>query len=888
METNHCRTLGEEFQLNPDEYADIAITELRFSVRVSNRLRRDNIHTVADLLNTTTEHLMGLTGFGKNCLTEIAQTLSDLPCIISQQLSSGNLPTGSISSLIDLHKEAIVLGDFSAFEGLSLSVADQHFLNIYKEAFEVLGDELSFDCYTTPEKILPFTMMLQEFCHTVKLQNELRNIISKLPDHRQNAYAIGYINAFTLKDEMRAILKLLLKSEDASIASLAAVDETISSADYQLLSKFLSWCNFDINTEIETLFSKIYANEKLKLVVQMRAAGKTLEQIGSILNVTRERVRQLEVKAKRMFSWHQSRIRIISKISAERNGDTIITPSEIKAYCQSNFNELLFLLRSFESVNFTYDKALDVFILGDDSLSSRVQAYLETLPDIISTSQLPVILSTASEDEDIPEEMLEKAIKETYRITGEVYHRTRLSLASIYASIIGEFYPNGIHAYDDNEIARFRQLVFERYGDVKLPENNRALTARIAGICILCDRGTYRLKQKQYISRKLANRIDHYIESSEHPIFLTNTLYSVFEAELNAEGVTNKYYLQGILHELFGNKYTFSRDYISKDSEITSVYSTIVTFIEGFEHPVTRQQIQSAFPGVPEIVISFAVEDPEILNYFGSYLHASHLSVTHDEIRYLESRIEQIVSDNITHHIKDITQLIMHDKPEILTRNAALLPFSAYSLIEYFFRSKFQFSRPYVAKIGVDIDRSSDRLHDMIYSEETFTVSQISDFCKESHYQIQSMLEYLNSCNDQFLMADAETLIIITKTGITEEVVRNLEAAILPALTETMPIINLPCWQYFPAIRIPWTEWLVYSAINKWGERLSVSTSNNQLRLAIPLIAPKGQMDESQFRGMSKETLSVQPICVDNLDNIDDLIADYIDIDEEWRDEGEF
>ena len=105
-----------------------------------------------------------------------------------------------------------------------------------------------------------------------------------------------------------------------------------------------------------------------------------------------------------------------------------------------------------------YDKTLDVFILGDDSLSSRVQAYLETLSDIISTSQLPAILSAASEDEDIPEEMLERGIKETYRITGDVYHRTRLSLASIYTSIIGEFYPNGIHAYDDNEIARFRQM----------------------------------------------------------------------------------------------------------------------------------------------------------------------------------------------------------------------------------------------------------------------------------------------------------------------------------------------------------------------------------------------------------------------------------------------
>ena len=103
MEINYERTLGEEFELKPTEYADIAVKELNFSVRVSNRLQRDNIHTIADLLNTTIEHLMGLSGFGKNCLDEIAQTLSNLPNIISQQLSSKNLPTGSISPLIALH-----------------------------------------------------------------------------------------------------------------------------------------------------------------------------------------------------------------------------------------------------------------------------------------------------------------------------------------------------------------------------------------------------------------------------------------------------------------------------------------------------------------------------------------------------------------------------------------------------------------------------------------------------------------------------------------------------------------------------------------------------------------------------------------------------------------
>ena len=76
-----------------------------------------------------------------------------------------------------------------------------------------------------------------------------------------------------------------------------------------------------------------------------------------------------------------------------------------------------------------------------------------------------------------------------------------------------------------------------------LPANDRALTARVASICILCGKGVYRLK-KDYLPCQLANKIYEYIENSESTIFLTNTLFSIFEEELLAAGIDNKYFLQ--------------------------------------------------------------------------------------------------------------------------------------------------------------------------------------------------------------------------------------------------------------------------------------------------------------------------------------------------------
>ena len=165
-----------------------------------------------------------------------------------------------------------------------------------------------------------------------------------------------------------------------------------------------------------------------------------------------------------------------------------------------------------------------------------MRATIDRLPDIVNVNQLSTILDEAGEDGDIPIGILQKAFVEAYRLTGDVYHRTRLSLAKVYKTVLKKHYFDGIRAYDPDALQEFRRIVIDEFGDVGMPENDRALTARISSICILCDRGMYMPKRAKYISNGLAGRILQYIDESDQKIFLMNTLYSVFERELNEEG----------------------------------------------------------------------------------------------------------------------------------------------------------------------------------------------------------------------------------------------------------------------------------------------------------------------------------------------------------------
>lgn len=807
-------TYAEHYLIDMLEYADVSVTALPFSIRVINRFTGNGITTVAKLLEATPAQLMQLKGFGRICLVEVEKYCETL----AQNGSAPSFPSPKKQESKKKFKkfnEQIALGDFSFVEQMELSDDERVYIAELEDAYDILGAEFALECITEPEKIAPILEMLNtSFQDEIRRYLEIQNLARNIPSTRISKRALWYIKAFTIKEEEREFLNELCSSENTTIAEMVAHFEYKNDRLFRLTKQFLKWCTFDLHEEIDQLFSKLYINERSRTVIQARAAGQTLEQAGNLLGVTRERVRQIEMKVKRTFSRLHSRVRIVSKIAAERDGDTILTATEIAHYCDNDSDELLYLLQSYEGTNYTYDKQLGVFVLGDDSLHDRVDAYLETLPNVVNDEQFEKYAAAAEDEEDIPKEMFEKAFLESYRRTGAVYHRSRLSLAVIYQDIMSKYYPDGMHVYDSVELNQFCKYVVNEYGDVHIPENDRALPGRLSSICILCGRGRYRLKKEQYMPKKLVDKIYDYIKSENSPIYLTGSIFHIFEDELIAAGIDNRYYLQGVMHEIFADKLTFRRDYISTDDSVTSLYSAIVDFIKKSTYPVSKTQIQTAFPGITDIVITLSVDDPEILNYFGEYLHASRIFISDIERKYLRSVIEKILSDGAAHHVKDFYEVINGEKPEVFKRNAAMYPFSAYSILEYLFRNDFQFLGPYIANNGVEIGRPRERLHELIYSSESITIADIREFAKENRFQIQSMIEYANMCNDEYLLIDRDTLMRIENIGITAEDAEKIDRIIAQNIVKIIPIVQLDVWGSLPSLNVPWTEWLGNGEVN--------------------------------------------------------------------------
>ena len=147
--------LFEQYEIEHEKYKDVSVSILPLSVRIINRLFRNNITTLDKLLMLTTDELISLNGFGKNCFSEVktfCKSLSDeggctieTPSLFKKNTLSNkqNMPNIDI---FKKYKNDIAFGDFSSLENCELTEVEKEILHKYKDGYDLLGSDIVFDC----------------------------------------------------------------------------------------------------------------------------------------------------------------------------------------------------------------------------------------------------------------------------------------------------------------------------------------------------------------------------------------------------------------------------------------------------------------------------------------------------------------------------------------------------------------------------------------------------------------------------------------------------------------------------------------------------------------------------------------------------------------------
>lgn len=586
--------------------------------------------------------------------------------------------------------------------------------------------------------------------------------------------------------------------------------------------------------------------EKYIDIIHKRVNGATLSSAGEKYGLTRERVRQIERKYFVAFNnfYSNTRSTISGIIHAFAESKHFITVKELTEIFGEYTDIFVYYLKQVENDDMDYIPELNIFAYeGVLNWYEELVKIGNDLPESISVAQIDKITQDttamfADLDIELPYDYIKAILVADYKLNGLIYSRSRMSLTKKYDIVMRKYFPNGIYIYEKEDMRKFRECYAKIFDDVdKLPENDRALYGRICAVTILCDKGKYISTPSKLISEELLKEICDYIDSSEKEIFITNTIFSLFEDKLKAEGINNKYHVQGVLHSSLPNKYFFKRDYVSKSKDLTSLYTEITKFIRQSDKPVTKTQLREEFPGITDVVISFAMQDENIICGFSVYMSKNFITNQNENVETLRKIISEMVEDGEIHKSEDLMSILSLMHPEIIEAFKIESRYTLFSIVETLFKDDFSLSRPFFAMKGVEIGKQDERMRDYLEGKNEVDIDEFMEFVRDNSFIVWNILTQLNTFNDIYLLKNKSTLISIDSTGLNKYKAEYVEEFI-DELIQDKEVLVLQNINYslLPKINIQWNDWLVYSVINKWSNKYKVMMSSSQFRYSVPIV----------------------------------------------------
>ena len=530
----------------------------------------------------------------------------------------------------------------------------------------------------------------------------------------------------------------LIKEKEENLAFLYDYNEVIINYVKVLQQSLPAFLNEKFKLLLQRVNASNVPNSRWQKYVEillLRSQGNRLKTIGDMYGHTREAIRSIEDKYDELFaSFYNSPNGTLTRlIRSFVKNEWYMTLDDVGSIFNFYPELFYYLLKKEDCDDIEYIEELDCYYFIDNiDWYKELLSILDRIDGVLSEEQFKTTIQECAKyllsiGVQIPLEVIEKVIRLEFKQNGKFYSRNKMGLLPKYKQILAKAFPDGIYIHEKSDCAKFREEYIKTFNDNKIPENDRALYGRIIACCYLVDKGKYALKKEKYISDELANKIYNYIQNSSRNVFLTNMLFATFENELKAEGVNNKYHLQGILKELFYDRLYFSRDYISKSSEATSMYNDICNYVKQFDGPVTLEQIMNEFKNVPFNVINTGLTNENIIKLSGAYIHVDKVNMTQEDIEYFSLAIDEILLENDYSNTHILYDYIKKNNKHILNKYTIDDQFKLFSLLQFYLQDQYEFRRPYFANKGVEVGHVKERVIAYIMDSKFVTFDEIKE-----------------------------------------------------------------------------------------------------------------------------------------------------------------
>lgn len=586
-------------------------------------------------------------------------------------------------------------------------------------------------------------------------------------------------------------------------------------------------------------------NKKDNDVLLLRSEGKTLEEIGNIYSLSRERIRQIEKrklgyffadenfsKRKLVFDFIKFKSKKYNRIHVSELEDIMGDYSKFIPYFVKN------------QINYNFSEIGNVYFYDEYGILNISEIdWLEDFNNILENSDeildinefnsltLKMVGSLSKEHDSRDIEFVSQFLCSKFNKNGNYYTKSGIGIKQRYIFILNKYFKEGIRIYDSKSLDDFRIKYCHEFKDSSIfQKGDRAISVRLSDVASQVDKGTYTgPEHSPKISKINLKLIEEFIER-ESRVILTKQIFNEFSTELEKDNIKNRYLLHAELKTNFRNKYFFRRNYIAKSNDDYNMLDELEFFLSNKKGFITISELDRKFPSVDNIfVLAYLSNSDVYISAFNQrWISINDIDINSEEKLVLKTLILDSLEKNgqvTAQRIMDEAKIII---PNFFRNNSIEYQHFFFGILSKLFNESFDFNRPYITRIGDDFITREEQLSDYLKGNDFVFISDLKDYIDKNKIKINSIKSFLNSINEDFIRVDKDLLCSEDYLSLREKDIQNIENSLDIIFENKESVDNDEIFfSLFPDLIYEWNSFLLESIIIKYMKNSYYIQSNN-------------------------------------------------------------
>ena len=570
-------SIASVLEVNPEDFNCVSILEIPLSTRAGNCVRNNSVSSYSDLLKLSFSDIKQWRNCGRGTSVELLQNCAS----IAEKYEFGTTKAGQkINEIVE---------DLSAY--CSSCQNEEDLIDVLESLLSIMPADYPKRSY--------FEAYLHDHYSS---KSELKDAISGISfsETVREMRAPAFIHGFQF-----AHPALIIKGKYFDSQSLADL-ETISISDelddlfvHNWLF-FVNWANVDINLSIKTVFNRCN-DERKNRVFFASANGKTLEEIGQDIGVTRERVRQILEKRVLRIRTELAESDFFYWLYSYFDEEKTIHVQEFRKILDEETNNALVYLMKRKSLDveskWHYDVDFDTFVFdfaGQSDLS-KIKPAIDALPNFITEKDMDFYILDIVDETKCGMDLIVREINKNFVQYSGFYSKKKFTFFDMCSYVLKEFFHDGFRPSDEEELELFRNKMEEVFDYDSSQWTSQSMHSAMYKVGTLCGRGTFRHASSFEVSdngKKAIESIIFELFDSGRTALSFNELFSKLGDVTEKEGIEDSYVLHGVISNM-ELKYPMTQFYVLL--EPTSSFENDFTDYVRRNYPISKKKVIQHF-----------------------------------------------------------------------------------------------------------------------------------------------------------------------------------------------------------------------------------------------------------------------------------------------------